>query len=253
MTHIPHFRKFLSKIFVESGAMKLKQLALSCPLFVLCLSGSSAFANADVAIAKRFFTLDPHPVIHERVVSDNDALATAPTTIHNEADEFAPVDTLVNAGKAIWSIVESGKPSSQIQSNFAYGIPHYVEWQSLDGWKAPVARDFDFAYKNFLGMETVKFTYRIHYTYGGRYKGNGQYLTNVTVKAAKVYLFWGSKLSANAEVPSVMNVGTIEDPIAGMMLLISWQASSLFSHFEDSMSYFIRGEGSLEALKFAEK
>jgi hypothetical protein len=121
----------------------------------------------------------------------------------------------------------------------------------MDSWKAPSAKAYEVVYKNMLGVTTVRFTYLIHYTYGGRFKGNGQYLTNVTVQSSKVQVWWLNRLAAKVEIPNVTNAGTVDDPIAAMTLLVNWEISNIFSYYQDSVNYEVKGDGSFQALSFA--
>ena len=225
--------------------MNFKKLSLSCPVvFAMSLSFSSnVFAMADMALVKAAYTLDETPIIKE---------TTGLETVVNTLGMIGPIAggaaAVVNTGKAIWSLIDSSRPSSEMHSSFATSVPNITDWQSLDSWKTPMSKTYAVSFRNCLGMTAAKFNYHIIYTYGGHYKGTGMYLTNVTVQASKIDLTWATKLSAKAEIPSVMNVGTLEDPIAGMMILISYQVSSLFTFHEDSIQYMLKGDGGFEAL-----
>lgn len=60
----------------------------------------------------------------------------------------------------------------------------------------------------------------------------------------------GVKLQAKVEIPSVINMGTVEDPIAGMMILINWQISNVFHNHGSSANYFVQGDGDFKVLSF---
>jgi len=152
---------------------------------------------------------------------------------------------IINLGKKIWQIVEAGKPVVNVELNTANALPEGAKgWQALEGWQAPVSRVFEVSYKNGFGREMVNFTYRLLYTYGGNSKGKGHYLTNVTVVPAQLSVGWGYSFSAQAQIPSVTNAGTADNPIGAVEMLVSWKVDTMLRHREGSSSFYIKGDGS---------
>jgi hypothetical protein len=97
-------------------------------------------------------------------------------------------------------------------------------------------------------MKVIEFTYRVSFVYGGHYNGMGDYITEATVLPAKLNVAWGFKLNADVDVPIVFNLGTKENPVAGMQVNIKWAAESPISHKEQTDSYLISGDGAINSL-----
>ena len=203
--------------------------------------GFSAFGNADLAMVRRYFTIG-EPVIEEL------GSTTTPAEFRHESLPVVAgisLDLLVNVGKFLWKIIQEGKPTIDLKTDFASALPQgTLTWHNLHNWQAPQSRSYGVSYKNGLGSEIVRFNYRINYTYGGRYEGKGRYLTNVAVIPSEIKVWWGYNLTAKVHVHQLINTGTKEDPIAGMQLVLSWKTGSIlvrhsiggdgaFTHFED--------------------
>ena len=86
----------------------------------------------------------------------------------------------------------------------------------------PKSRSYKVVYKNLYGFEVVSFVYTVHFQYGGSYEGAGKYLTGVIVSATDLYVSWGYEFSAQTEVLSIANLGTLEDPVASLSLRLNW-------------------------------
>lgn len=155
------------------------------------------------------------------------------------------VDGIINIGKKIWAIIEAGKPVSNIKMEAsANALPQGIKcWNELSSWKAPSVKSFSQSFKNGFGSEVIRFDFDVIYTHGGKLNGVGSYLTNVQVHPKNVSVMWGFKLNAGVEIPSLVNLGTDTDPIAGMQVDVKWEASSYFTHITQSVSIFVQGDG----------
>jgi hypothetical protein len=200
----------------------------------------SAYANADLAIVKAYFT--PGEMAIEEIGPSEDTECTALSSMND--DENLTLDTIVNIGKALWEIIQAGKATVDLKTDFANALPEGLKTASaLHNWQDPIFKSFRFKFNNVLGLRVVQFNYKVSYTPGGRYNGKGHYLANVTVLPSKIKVKWGYKLFADVIVPKVTNVGSNEDPIAGMQLLLHWKILSIFTHEENTKAFYIRGDG----------
>jgi hypothetical protein len=126
----------------------------------------------------------------------------------------------------------------------ASAIPKAVtHWEELVGWKMPVTRSFEKNFINGFNQTVISFKYKVHYTYGGTYKGTGAYLSDITVETTDLQIAYGYKFNVTASVPNVINVGTVKDPLAAAELHLDMKIDSLVKHQELSTDFYIQGDG----------
>jgi len=155
------------------------------------------------------------------------------------------LDKIINIGQKIWTLVEKGRPVVNVNLNAAAtAMPQGItSWQSMEGWQAPRAASYRVALKNLYNWTVVDFTYRVLYIPGGSVNGKGKYLARIAVQPRDLYVAWGYSFSANAEVPTVMNVGTAENPVGGAEVYVNWTVSTVMNESRGSGSYFVAGDG----------
>ena len=164
-------------------------------------------------------------------------------------DVGVSLDKIINIGKKVWDIVAKGKPVVSLKTDVAHALPAGVTcWRDLTNWSMPQAKTYEVSYKNVYGFEVVHFSYRVVYTSGGSFKNTGKYLTQATIMPANVYVAWGFQLDALAEVPLVMNMGSVESPVAGMQLDMKWKVTSPLAESQMTESYAISGDGTFKSL-----
>lgn len=165
--------------------------------------------------------------------------------LHSLADGTIGWNEIVAIGEKVWTIIEAGRPVVNVTTPpVVSALPRGLEcWSDLDSWKAPKTKSYEVVYKNGFGMEVVKFRFRLHYTYGGGHKGTGQYLANVTVLPAELNVLWGFTFDANVEVNQALNLGTFDNPMAGLELNLKWKVSTVVKETQNSFHFFVQGDG----------
>lgn len=159
------------------------------------------------------------------------------------------VDKIINIGSKIWAIVESNAPVVDINMPPANALPSGTRcWTQLENWQQPRSREYEVNYKNGFGMNIVSFKYRVIFTPGGSVDGTGQYLANVTVFPAKVYVAWGFDFNAEASIGNIMNLGTTTNPEAGMEIAVHWRVKTMLSDSQSTENFFVRGNGEMVEL-----
>ena len=90
--------------------------------------------------------------------------------------------------------------------------------------------------------------YKVLYTSGGRYNGKGRYLTGVTVIPTKVDVNWGTHVTLSAQVPdsTIVNIGTTEDPVAAMQIVLTSRIKTVMSNLNSADVYYIDGNGNMQ-------
>lgn len=159
------------------------------------------------------------------------------------------IDAIVNIGKSIWTLIQAGKPQINLDMNVASAVPQGIQsWAELDSWKDPIAK----LYKTQLYTGNKRYLgdvyYRLVFTYGGHYRGIGNYLTNVTILPAQISVSYNKNFYAQTKVSEIVNHGTRANPIAGMTLDLIWGVESLTSKSMQSISLHVRGDGGVTVL-----
>lgn len=156
---------------------------------------------------------------------------------------------LISIGEKIWQIVKDGQPTLNFQSNSATAVPAGAVCAfSLSGWSVPYSRTYKLAYENLYGSDVVAFTYKLIFSYGGNYKGRGAYLANVTIHPVDIEVSWGQNFDASVNIANVINVGTSQDPVAGMEVGLEWNVKNVFNNFKSRRIYFVDGTGQVTEL-----
>ena len=164
------------------------------------------------------------------------------------------VDALIALGKKVYPIVEAGKPVLSTDLPVTHVLPKLTNEMSdydltlglMENWKLPKSRSYKVVYKNLYGFEVISFTYTIYFQYGGSYEGAGKYLTGVHVSATDLYVSWGFDFSANTEVLSIANLGTLSNPVASLSLRLNWVVKTVLVENRSSRIYHLTGDGQLK-------
>lgn len=160
------------------------------------------------------------------------------------------IDKIINIGKKVWAVVETGRPVVNIKTYTANALPYGLKcWSDLSGWQVPQSKVYRVEYENLYGMGVVDFAYRVTFTAGGSLKGQGKYITNATIMPADLYVSWGYTFNANAEVPSVFNTGSAEQPVAGMQMLMKWSVDTVMTHAESAETYYVGGDNTMKEME----
>lgn len=156
------------------------------------------------------------------------------------------VDQIINIGKKIWAIVDAGRPVVNVKIDVAHALPKGLScWSDLSGWGMPQTKVYNVTYENGLGMTILDYSYRVMFTAGGSADGVGQYITNATFQPAEIYVAWGFNFGAEAQIPSVYNMGTKASPVAAMQMDMKWFFKSPLAHNEMTETFFVSGKNEL--------
>lgn len=165
------------------------------------------------------------------------------------AREGFDLQQLITLGKEIWQIVKDGAPVISFASNSASAIPAGAECAfKMSGWSIPQSKTFELAYKNKFGTEMIYFTYKLIYSYGGTFNGRGAYLANVAIHPVDIRLKWGQKFDATVKTAKAINIGTDENPIAGLEISIDWDINTPVMETQSNRTYFVDGLGRVTSL-----
>lgn len=208
----------------------------------LLLAAASNAAARDAAYA-----IDPASIMIEEIASPQ--APARPQAAAGEPGTIDVVKKIVNQAAKVIEFIEKNHPVVNIETDYANAVPeNATHWTQLTGWQGPASRTYKFSAKNAAGMEVVKAVYKVHYAWGGAYKGRGKFLTGVTVEPQSVTAAWACNLDMKAEAPdeSIVNAGTPEDPVAQMTLRLRWKVKTFTQNEEGTVSYLVRGDGLLQ-------
>lgn len=149
----------------------------------------------------------------------------------------------------IWDIIKDGKPVVNVQYKNVSALPNIANrhWEALTGWKEERSMVFGVSTENLYGMTTVDLEYKVKLIFGGSVRGKGQYIASARVVPSKVDVKWGYNLDVAVEVPSVINISTIEDPLAAINLDVTYKISTMLRSYSESNTYELRGNGLMKA------
>jgi hypothetical protein len=235
---------------------------LTTPVYAQQFSGSGkaadrAFTAAEIAAAKKdplLFTLDPDSI---RIVRKAPIMAVGweyltemrPTTGYK--NPIVIIAEIVNIALKVWDIVQSNAPIVDINSRYASAMPRGINsWTQLTGWGRPIGYVYGFTATNLYGMKWVDVEYKVLYTSGGQYEGKGKYLTGVTIIPTKVDVQWGTHVTLTAQVPdsTIVNIGTTDDPVAALQLVMASKIATVMSNLNSTDVYYIDGYGNMQEI-----
>jgi len=162
--------------------------------------------------------------------------------------EFS-LDDIINVGEKVWKMIEANKPVVNVDMPVAHAMPKGVQcWADLERWQTPKSYMYRVEYQNLYGYTVVTFHFRLSYVYGGSLNGKGLYLANVAVVPATLDVAWGYKFDASTIIGQTVNLGTKEDPEAGISLGVKWRIRTLMKDSDNTENFFIRANGELQQL-----
>ncbi|MCB0384098.1 MAG: hypothetical protein KDD43_01800 [Bdellovibrionales bacterium] len=223
---------------------------------VLLFTAPSASASQVTELEKNFFTIGDVSITKETTdksedlswlsAIEDDCGVSEAWSQQKPQSTGITLDQIINMGKKIWEIVKANKPVVEIKTKTANALPKGIQcWDQLESWNFPKAETYKVVYKNLMGIEVVRFTFRVIFTYGGQYQGKGKYITNATIVPADVNVVWGYTFGANVKINQVVNLGTKQNPKAGMEMNLDWMVKTPLVENRKTSTYFLSGEGEL--------
>lgn len=160
------------------------------------------------------------------------------------AKAVSDISKIVNAGDKAWRIIERNERIPGSDLRFAAAVPEGVSgWEELSRWGQPELCRYRFEVKDWLGRRAVDVEYGVLRTPGGSLRGQGRFLTGVSIVPLHVETRKDHKLSMEVEVLSVGNAGTPEDPLAAMTILLRWTVEAPGRVEKGSRAFHVRGDG----------
>ena len=246
------FRKMILSVIVIAGAWTQAQASMSTETNVP-LSDSRYYEVR---------SMTTNEVFDSNIMAADPAAGEAATTtpgcdpanpLKKDKDPIGEaedvIDRIINIGKKIWAVVESGRAVVNYKTDVATAMPQGVKcWTDLQGWAAPQSRTYETSFINGYGTEVVKFKYRVIWIFNGSKEGKGAYIGYATAIPVNMEVAWGFNFDAEASVPAVFNQGDKQNPIAGMQMIMKYRVTNVLTNISQSQAYFINGQGQFKTL-----
>jgi hypothetical protein len=177
----------------------------------------------------------------------DDRLNTAGTVISVARD-------VVALGESIYELAQKGKPTNTSEYAPISVVPRdpetkeYIEPFDLENFSFPVEKNYVFKLKDGKGKEAIVFNYKVLYSYGGSYNGAGKYLTGVIIIPGSIKTSYGWDFSSSMKLSGVMNHGTKENPVAGIVVTVKYNIGSWSKAYEKNDTIHITGRGEYKHL-----
>lgn len=152
------------------------------------------------------------------------------------------LDKIINFGKKVWSVIESGRPVVNVRQQYANALPEGVRSDELEKFSPLQFRSYRRHGVNTYGVTVYDVTYTLVHRYGGQYQGRGAYLDNVTVLPQEVQVLWGYTLNFSVENVSTVNLGDRENPIASIAMETSFEVKTVLQELRLKNVYEFRGD-----------
>lgn len=187
---------------------------------------------------------EPHELMSEFSPPEDDC--RGPSMQSEEIPGIDGLNSIIAVGEKVWKMIEAGRPVVGFKAPVVHALPYNtICWHQLEMWQAPRSSLWEITYKNKFGVKVVSFRFRVSYTPGGQYDSRGLYLANVTVMPASIDVSWGFDFNAEVQVGRAMNLGTRDNPHAGLQIMVMWNVKSIVKESLASESFFVQGDGQL--------
>jgi hypothetical protein len=153
---------------------------------------------------------------------------------------------IVNMAESVWKIIDSGRPSSEINGKTANAVPQVDDWQALQSpkgpknWWANPHRRVSWPFDDYV---TVDCWIYLKWEYGATYKGGGAYIPNIWIEVPQCYVGWKSSLDVDLRVHNPTNDGTDTAPIARVPISVSGTLTNPLRSDRIEYSLIIWGNG----------
>lgn len=157
------------------------------------------------------------------------------------------VSDWIYLGQRIWDMIQSLAGQMRIEPMTGVGVlpASASAMADMSSWKVAAPKAYKMEVAGSFGT-AFSFTYTIGFNYGGKYRGKGAFLANVSVLPYDVKCAFSWNCSLSATVGTGFNVGTDEDPIAALPLNLLVNAQGRVNAKAIGAQFTVYGDGRLE-------
>lgn len=159
------------------------------------------------------------------------------------------IDRFLQLGDKVMNFVLTNKPNATYQTLKGSVVPKGIQdFSELAGWSKPVVKTYRVDFKNLFGKPAGGFSYRISFIYGGNYQGKGKYIGQIAFTPFDVTLQIDRQLDIKVELLDPINYGSVQDPMPGIQLRITWDSRTTPRYQMSSVEHFYYGNGDSQVL-----
>ncbi len=157
---------------------------------------------------------------------------------------------MILIGEKLIDIIKAGKPVVNVRRDAVAVVPQGVNaWEQLSHWQAPTTKVYSVTAKNYLGVTVVDMRLKVSAMYGGGMNGKGKFLANVIVVPSSIRVLWGFSLDVWTENRSPVNIGSVNNPVAGLGFDVRFRYGSALVEKVGAQDYFVSGDGKIKELQ----
>jgi|GEM_PF-1175855 len=191
--------------------------------------------------------------LQQRLSFHPERLSHSSTPSLSESASVAAVDPMAIADilLKLWDIVVDNKPVVNVAVKSANALPNLAQnnWEKLTGWQDERSVIYSMTTKNLYGMKVIQLEYRLSLIYGGGVDGQGRYIASARVVPTKVDVLWGYNLDVNVSIPSIVNMGSKDDPLAGIYVDVNYKVHNILRSDSEGQTYYLQGDGLMKDTK----
>lgn len=179
-----------------------------------------------------------------------------PVRAEGGAADAAPlIDSIVNAGAKAWEILKDNEVQAGVDGTLACAIPSAAKIEEVEGGSGPEYREYALKRSNIMVQSAMglagrfvapdlELRFKVSRRHGLRWRGKGKYLADVSVTGAVPSAGLPYKVSLQARADTLANMGTREDPVAAMRVLVNVEIQwSIFSKEVLPFEFLLYGDG----------
>ena len=227
-------------------------------LLTVLLVSSSVLAKSNIPLEQQIGSITTIEIT-DKFIENDGSTPTPPVPgkkpmdyVEDTRKVISVAKDMIALGEAIYELVKKGKPTNTTEYAPISVVPknpttkEYIDPFELENFSMPEEKSFVTSIKNGVGKEVVSFTYTVIYSHGGSYEGKGKYLTNVIIVPKSVRTTFGWDFNASMKLSGIMNHGSKESPVAGVMVTVKYQMNSWSASFERNDTIHLTGRGELK-------
>ncbi len=201
------------------------------------------------ATAARLVVLNDGEIIHsiEEVTPPaiEDIMLDPGIGVPPKRDSYGGVDfgSIINLAERIWEVIVDNKATAEVKYEYANALPLGVKGgMELEAFSDLQVHAYRLHGENYFGSTVYDVGYTLVHRYNGSYNGHGRYLDNVTVLPSKVDVSWGYNVNLSVASVTASNVATKLDPVAALVMDLSFRVQSVMKVQEFHANYEFRGD-----------
>lgn len=182
-------------------------------------------------------------ILTDRSNVDEYTVAITRTSSADAGSTPAPPVDIVNRGAAVWPVIIDNRP---VEGLWANAVPAMADVRGgLDeSGLRPNRVQWHIQRTSQYGTTMIDAAVGLLWTYGARHQGSGAYIPRLWIDVPFCEVGWGVRLKLTAHALRGRNVGSDDEPIAGVPVAVSGSITTPLGDESLDWRMAIRGDGS---------